>query len=144
MLERLKFCAIYASNLDEFFQVRVAGLKEQVAAGISSAPPDGLSPLAQLGAITEEVRAQAERLEHVHRAEIRPGLAAAGIYLLDYEDLSDEERKIATGEFENRIFPVLTPLAVDQSHPFPYISNLSLSLAVLSKTPSSARCGSPG
>ncbi|MEL7157087.1 MAG: polyphosphate kinase 1, partial [Actinomycetota bacterium] len=135
LLERLKFCAIYASNLDEFFQVRVAGLKEQVAAGVSKAPPDGLSPLAQLAAIRDEVRVQAWRLEWVHTEQLLPGLADAGIAVLDIEDLSRDELKIARAEFENRIFPILTPLAVDPSHPFPYISNLSISLAVLVDDP---------
>ncbi|MEM9612150.1 MAG: polyphosphate kinase 1 [Actinomycetota bacterium] len=135
LLERLKFCAIYASNLDEFFQVRVAGLKEQVAAGVSKAPADGLSPLAQLAAIRDEVRVQAWRLEWVHAEELLPALSAEGIRVLDIEDLGRDELKIAKAEFENRIFPILTPLAVDPSHPFPYISNLSLSLAVLVDDP---------
>ena len=135
LLERLKFCAIYASNLDEFFQVRVAGLKEQVAAGLSKAAPDGMSPLTQLGAIRDVVVAQAGRLERVHNDELLPALAAEGIQILTVDQLDDDERKMVTAEFENRVFPVLTPLAVDQSHPFPYISNLSLSLAVLIDDP---------
>ena len=135
LLERLKFCAIYASNLDEFFQVRVAGLKEQVAAGYSKAPADGLSPLAQLAAIRAEVLTQADRLEQVRHRVLIPALADQGIHILDHDDLDDDDRKVATSVFENRIFPVLTPLAVDQSHPFPTISNLSLSLAVLVDDP---------
>ncbi|MEM8923262.1 MAG: polyphosphate kinase 1 [Actinomycetota bacterium] len=138
LLERLKFCAIYASNLDEFFQVRVAGLKEQVAAGVTKAPPDGLSPLAQLAAIRDEVRVQAWRLEWVHSEELMPALAEADVHVLDLEDLNRDERKKVKTEFENRIFPILTPLAVDPSHPFPYISNLSLSLAVLVDDPDEA------
>jgi polyphosphate kinase len=135
LLERIKFCAIYASNLDEFFQVRVAGLKEQIAAGVSRAPADGLSPLGQVTAIRTEVADQAERLEHVYLDVLRPALRVEGIELLDCDELNDDELKIATAEFENRIFPVLTPLAVDISHPFPYISNLSLSLGVLVDDP---------
>jgi polyphosphate kinase len=135
LLERFKFCAIFSSNLDEFFQVRVAGLKEQVAAGVAAPPPDGLSPLAQLQAIRREVIGQGGRLEHLQRVALPPALAAEGIHLLDWHQLDKRERKIATGEFEDRIFPVLTPLAVDPSHPFPYISNLSLSLAVLVDDP---------
>ncbi|MDH3680523.1 MAG: polyphosphate kinase 1 [Acidimicrobiia bacterium] len=135
LLERVKFCAIYCSNLDEFFQVRVAGLKEQVAAGVVKTPPDGLSPIAQLAAVGAEVSAQAERLEHLYLDVLRPALAAEGIHLLDCEQLDDDEAKIATAEFENRIFPVLTPLAVDHSHPFPNISSLSLSMAVLIDDP---------
>ncbi len=130
LLERLKFGAIYAANLDEFFQVRVAGLREQVAAGVFKAPPDGLSPLAQLHAIRRRVIEQAERLEQAER-EILVELSREGIHLVDVDDLHPEEAKRALAEFENRMFPVLTPLAVDPSHPFPYISNLSLSLAVL-------------
>ncbi|MCP3989816.1 MAG: polyphosphate kinase 1 [Actinomycetia bacterium] len=137
LLERLKFCAIYASNLDEFFQVRVAGLKEQVAAGVSKAPPDGLSPLAQLDAIRHEVGAQAVRLQAVYQDTIVPSMADHDIHLLSVDQLDREETKIAIGEFEGHIFPILTPLAVDPSHPFPYISNLSLSLAVLVDDPES-------
>ncbi len=132
LLERLKFCAIYDSNLDEFFQVRVAGLKEQVAAGVSRPAPDGLSPLAQLAAIRDEIEIQAWRLEYLHDDVVVPALAAHGIDILDVDDLVDpNDRKRLRHEFENRIFPILTPLAVDPSHPFPYISNLSLNLAVL-------------
>ena len=135
LLERVKFCAIYASNLDEFFQVRVAGLKEQVAAEVSRAPADGLSPLGQLTAIRAEVAQQAERLEHVYLDVLRPALRVEGIEILDFDELVDDEAKVAAAEFETRIFPVLTPLAVDVSHPFPYISNLSLSLGVLVDDP---------
>jgi len=135
LLERLKFCAIYASNLDEFFQVRVAGLKEQVAARISKTPPDGMSPRAQLAAIRQEVEAQAARLSAVHSRQLVPELSDEGVHILRVDQLDVEEAKKAKEEFENRIFPVLTPLAVDPSHPFPYISNLSLSLAVLVDDP---------
>ncbi len=131
LLERLKFCAIYASNLDEFFMVRVAGLKDQVAGGVTSAPPDGLSPLAQLAEIRKQVDAQATRLQQVEAGEIIPGLAEEGVELLDWNELGPADRKRATGEFEDRIFPILTPLALDPGHPFPYISSLSLNVAVL-------------
>jgi len=135
LLERVKFCAIYASNLDEFFQVRVAGVKEQVAAGVTRTPPDGLSPRAQLNAIRAEVARQVERLEHVYLDVLRPALGIEGVEILDYSELDDDEMKTAASQFETRIFPVLTPLAVDISHPFPYISNLSLSLGVLVDDP---------
>ncbi|MFV0257537.1 MAG: polyphosphate kinase 1 [Acidimicrobiales bacterium] len=135
LLERLKFCAIYSSNLDEFFQVRVAGLKEQVAAGVSVASADGMSPLAQLAAIRAELLLRTEELERIDIDQIRPELAEAGIEILAVSELTEEEAKAAAAEFEQRIFPVLTPLAVDHSHPFPYISNLSLSLAVLVDDP---------
>ncbi|MEM7338323.1 MAG: polyphosphate kinase 1 [Actinomycetota bacterium] len=139
LLERLKFCAIHGSNLDEFFQVRVAGLKEQVAAGVTKAPADGLSPIAQLAAIRAEVGAQVARLEAMHRNDLLPALADEGIHILNYDGLGVEERKSVKNEFEQRILPVLTPLAVDPSHPFPYISNLSLSLAVLIDDPDTER-----
>ena len=131
LLERLKFCAIYASNLDEFFMVRVAGLKDQVAGGVTRSTPDGLSPLGQLAEIRKEVDAQAARLQRVQTEDIIPALANEGIEVLDWDKLTLADQKLATGEFENRIFPVLTPLAVDPGHPFPYISSLSLNLAVL-------------
>ena len=139
ILERLKFCAIYANNLDEFFMVRVAGLKDQVAGGVTATPPDGLSPLAQLAAIRTEVDAQAERLQDVQLDELIPDLAAAGIHLSDWDDLEEADRKALSGEFDNHIFPILTPQAVDPGHPFPYISNLSLNLAVLVADPDSGR-----
>lgn len=134
LLERVKFCAIYSSNLDEFFQVRVAGLTEQVAAGVTKTPPDGLSPGDQLSAIRTEVLAQEARVRAVYD-ELVPLLAAAGIEILDVDELSPAEATTATAEFESHIFPVLTPLAVDSSHPFPYISNLSLNLGVLIDDP---------
>ncbi len=130
LLERLKFCAIYGSNLDEFYMVRVAGLKDQVAAGITSTPPDGMTPLHQVNEIQRVTREQVDRLQAVTFQEILPALAAEGVVVADWRDLDHEERKQATGEFEARIFPVLTPLAVDPGHPFPYISTLSLNLAV--------------
>ncbi len=134
LLERLKFCAIHASNLDEFFQVRVAGLTEQVEAGVSKAPPDGLSPRDQLSAIRNEVLAQEGRVRSL-AAELIPALAGQGVDVVTFEELSPAEASTATAEFGSRIFPVLTPLAVDSSHPFPYISNLSLNLAVLVDDP---------
>lgn len=137
LLERLKFCAIYASNLDEFFMVRVAGLKDQVAGGVTSAPPDGLSPLGQLAEIRKQVDTQAARLQRVQLYDLIPALAEEGIDLLDWDQLGLADRKRGTGVFEDRIFPVLTPLAVDPGHPFPYISSLSLNLAVLVVDPDS-------
>ena len=131
LLERLKFCAIYSSNLDEFFQVRVAGLREQIEAGVTTRPPDLMSPTGQLAAIRQEVLAQAIRLEAVRTEVLTPALAANGICIADYDDLNEDERKRLEEDFDRHIFPVLTPLAVDPSHPFPYISNLSLSVAVL-------------
>ncbi len=138
-LERLKFCAIYASNLDEFFMVRVAGLKDQVAAGITRTPPDGYTPLAQLRQIKRLADRQLFRLESVHTDSLRAALAAKGVDIIDWDELDEVERAFAADEFETRIFPILTPLAVDPGHPFPYISNLSLNLAVQVFDPSSGR-----
>ena len=135
LLERLKFCSIYASNLDEFFMVRVAGLKDQVAGGVTRSGPDGLVPLAQLDAIRGVVLGQASRLEEVHIGTLRHELREAGIDIADWDDLDLTDKKAATQEFETRLFPVLTPLAVDPGHPFPYISNLSLNLAVIITNP---------
>ncbi len=135
VLERLKFCAIFSSNLDEFFMVRVAGLRDQVAGGVNKSGPDGMSPQAQLGAIRSEVDRQLERLDAVLVANILPELTSEAINVVGWQDLTVDERKFATDEFEDRIFPVLTPLAVDPGHPFPYISNLSVSIAVLINDP---------
>ncbi len=131
VLEKAKFCAIQADNLDEFFQVRVAGLKDQVAAGFGQPAPDGLTPAQQLAAIAERVRAQTRRAEEIFLTGLVPELAEAGVVLSDWDSLDDDDRKVLVTEFEDRIFPVLTPLSVDPGHPFPYISSLSLNLAVV-------------
>lgn len=130
LLERVKFLAILGSNLDEFFMVRVAGLKQQIAAGVHDSSFDGLNPAAQLAA----VRAKASKLiaqarEHFHTV-IRPALAQAGIFILDYRELNDAQRSEVKHYFEESVFPVLTPLAFDPGRPFPHISNLSLNLAI--------------
>jgi polyphosphate kinase len=135
LLERAKFCAIFSSNLDEFFQVRVAGLKDQVAAGVATPTPDGRSPVRQLVEIRDRVEALVERQRRAFSAELVPSLAAAGVGLVGWSDLDRDERKMLTEEFIERMFPVLTPLAVDPSHPFPYISDLSLNLAVVVRRP---------
>ncbi len=134
LLERIKFCAIWCSNLDEFFQVRVAGLKDQLAGQFTGTTPDGRTAARQLHEIRLEVDAQADRATRCMQA-LTPALADAGIEILDWDDLGDEDRKFLSEEFDNRIYPVLTPLAVDLGHPFPYISNLSLSLGVLMADP---------
>ncbi|MDZ7679553.1 MAG: RNA degradosome polyphosphate kinase [Acidimicrobiales bacterium] len=135
LLERAKYLAIFSQNLDEFFQVRVAGLKEQVAAGITKRTPDGRSPAQQLLEIRESVEALIVRQERTFIEEMVPELAAAGIVFSEYHDLDEDDRKFLDEEFEHRIFPVLTPLAVDPGHPFPYISDLSLNLAVVVRNP---------
>ncbi len=135
LLERLKFCAIWSSNLDEFFQVRVAGLKDQLAGQFAGTTPDGRTTAQQLQEIRAEVDRQEGRVVGCVQKLIDE-MSAAGIQILNWDDIDDEERKFLTGEFDNRIYPVLTPLAVDLGHPFPYISNLSLSLGVLMVDPS--------
>ncbi|HEY6058150.1 MAG TPA: hypothetical protein VIV06_08960, partial [Candidatus Limnocylindrales bacterium] len=128
LLERVKFLAIFASNLDEFFQVRVAGLHQQAAARATSTSPDGLSPTEQLAAIRPRVQELVE--EHCRlMAEIRHDLAEAGLAIVDYRDVPAHHARLRE-RFLEEIFPVLTPLAVDPGHPFPYISTLSLSIAV--------------
>jgi polyphosphate kinase len=135
LLERAKFLAIFSSNLDEFFQVRVAGLKDQVAAGLGRVSPDGLEPARQLDAIRARVEELLRHVDRIFLGEVNPGLAEAGIRLSDWGELDDEDRAFLVEFFERQVFPVLTPLAVDPSHPFPYISNLSLNLAVKVRDP---------
>ena len=135
LLERVKFAAICSSNLDEFFQVRVAALKDQVAAGVSARSADGLTPLEQLDAIAESVAWLVARQEHLWTTSLVPALAQQGIEVVSWDELSPDERAELGEVFERRIFPVLTPLAVDPAHPFPYISNLALSLAAMVSDP---------
>jgi len=129
LLERAKFCAIATSNLDEFFQVRVAALKDQVAARIEEPTPDGRSATQQLSEIAETARALVARQESVFVDQLSPALHEAGIAIVRWADLSSADHKAMTEIYEQRVFPVLTPLAVDPSHPFPYISDLALSIA---------------
>jgi polyphosphate kinase len=131
LLERTKFAAIFAGNLDEFYQVRVAGLKRQVAAATVTTSPDGLTPAQQLARIDRRVRKLATRHANLFAEQIGPELAAAGIPIVHWSDLDDDAHASLRSTFHEQIFPVLTPLAVDPAHPFPYISNLSLNLAVL-------------
>jgi polyphosphate kinase len=135
LLERVKFMAIFSVNLDEFFMVRVATIKQQIAAGVIKTTPDGRTPAQQLEAIGKRLRPLLHRqYQHFERG-LRPLLAETGIHILNYFELNQEQRKYLQYYFEEQIFPVLTPLAVDPGHPFPYISNLSLSLAVVMKHP---------
>src|SRR4051794_7720588 len=135
LLERAKFLAIFSDNLDEFFQVRVSGLKEQLIAGVRSTSPDGLDQVAQLRAIRERVQDLVARQGAAFTKDIAPSLEGAGIRFADWDELDADDRARLTRTFDERIFPVLTPLAVDPAHPFPYISNLSLNLAVLVRNP---------
>ncbi len=135
LLERLKFLAIFNSNLDEFFMVRVAGLKQQVEAKVTLLTPDGRTPQQQLDDIRSTLSPHVKK-QHQHFEQIlRPLLTNHGIHILDYIDLNQKQRTHLNSYFEEQIFPVLTPLAVDPSHPFPFISNLSLNLAVVVKNP---------
>ena len=131
LLERAKFLAIFSQNLDEFFQVRVAALKDQVAAGVGGSTPDGLTAAQQLLEIRDKLELLLPRLQATFLDRVAPGLADAGIKLSSWGDLDESDEKYLVEVFEERIFPVLTPLAVDPGHPFPYISNLSLNLAVI-------------
>jgi len=135
LLERVKFLAIFSQNLDEFFQVRVAGLRDQLEAGLGPPGPDGLTPHETLVAVKAKVTGLLARHSGVYADEIVPALAGAGMGLCNWEDLDDEDRRYVVGVFNTSIFPVLTPLSVDPAHPFPYISNLSLNLAVIVRDP---------
>ena len=135
LLERAKFCAIFSQNLDEFFQVRVAGLADQVAAGVGRTSPDGLSPTQTLQAVADQVGDLVDRIEHLFLEKLVPELAEVGIVFSSWEQLDEDDREYLVEEFDTRIFPVLTPLAVDPGHPFPYISSLSLNLAVVLRDP---------
>jgi polyphosphate kinase len=131
LLDRARFVAIFADNLDEFFMVRVAGLQRRIATGLGVASPAGLSAREQMDLIA--VRAHELVADHteLYRHQILPALREVGIEVVAYADLEDDERKTADSLFEEHVFPVLTPLAVDPAHPFPYISGLSLNLAVV-------------
>ncbi len=137
LLERTKFLAIFSELLDEFFQVRVAALEDQVAAGVRTRSVDGLRPGEQLKMIRTRVEEQVKRQDHIFLEEVVPALADAGVRLSDWSTLDDDDRVHLVDVFQREIFPVLTPLAVDPGHPFPYISNLSLNLVVEVQDPSS-------
>jgi len=130
LLERLKFLSIFSTNLDEFYMVRVAGLRRQIAAGVQHVPPDGMTPTEQLAAITQRVAELMELQRKCLYDVLLPELEQHGIKLVGVGELTHEEWMRLDHFFETDVFPVLTPLAVDPGHPFPYISNLSLSLAV--------------
>jgi polyphosphate kinase len=137
LLERVKFLAIYAANLDEFFMVRVAGLHDQLDAGIDARGPDGLSARETLERITEQAADLGRRHGRAWEEDVRPALAEHGIRVVGIPDCSAEEQEAIARRFEEQIFPVLTPLAVGPGRPFPYISNLSLSIGVFVRDPDS-------
>jgi polyphosphate kinase len=135
LLERAKFLAIFASNLDEFYMVRVAGLKRRDEMGLSVRSADGLSPREQLRRISERTQQIASRHSHVFLDSVRPALAAEGIVIVTWAELDEAERGKLSTHFHEQVFPVLTPLAVDPAHPFPFVSGLSLNLAITVKHP---------
>jgi polyphosphate kinase len=137
LLERTKFLAIFSELLDEFYQIRVAALEDQVAAGVRTRSVDGLRPGEQLTMIRGRVEELVRREDHIFLDKIVPALADAGIRLSDWSSLDDDDREHLVEVFQRQIYPVLTPLAVDPGHPFPYISNLSLNLVVEVQDPSS-------
>jgi polyphosphate kinase len=139
LLERVKFCAIYTTNLDEYYMVRVAGLRDQIDAGVENPTQDGLIPSETIGLIRERALAQGTRLTDCFEGILRPALAAQDIRVVGVRELDEPRRAELAKHFQRAIFPALTPLAVAPGRPFPYISNLSLSLAVLVRDPVSAQ-----
>jgi polyphosphate kinase len=135
LLERLKFAAIFTSNLDEFFMIRVAGLHDQVDAGLSDPGPDGRTPSQVIDELRQRIVGFSERQTRCVERELRPALAEHGIRIVGLKDIPREQCEELNERFRRQIFPVLTPLAVGVGRPFPYISNLSLSLAVLVRDP---------
>ncbi|HEV8025508.1 MAG TPA: RNA degradosome polyphosphate kinase, partial [Candidatus Nanopelagicales bacterium] len=131
LLDQTKFLAIFASNLDEFFMVRVAGLKRRIATGIAVRAASGNTPREVLEAIWSRAYELQRRQAEIFSEEIRPRLEAADISVLRWEELTPAEKTEMDRFFDDKVFPILTPLAVDPSHPFPYISGLSLNLAVV-------------
>ena len=139
LLERVRFLAIFASNLDEFFMVRVAGLKRRIATGMAVTAASGLTPLQVLEAISKRAHQLMRRHAAVYSEQVLPALADEGITLVRWDDLGSEEQDRLGKFFRRHIFPVLTPLAVDPAHPFPYISGLSLNLAVVVVNPTTGK-----
>jgi polyphosphate kinase len=137
LLERVKFLAIFASNLDEFYMVRIAGLKRRQSTGLSVRSPDGLTIREQLGLVTQRTQDLVQRHADVFLKDVTPRLEDARIRIVHWEDLADEDARRQREYFRDQVFPVLTPLAVDPAHPFPYISGLSLNLAVSVRDPES-------
>jgi polyphosphate kinase len=131
LLERLKFLSIFSTNLDEFFMIRVSGLQDQIKAEPDLLSPDGLTPAVQLQLISERLRPLLQLQSECLLKEILPALLLSGVRIVSYSELSEQRRSELAVYFDERVFPVLTPLSVDPSHPFPYISNISLNLGIL-------------
>jgi polyphosphate kinase len=139
LLERIKFTSIFSSNLDEFFMIRVSGIREQIEAGVSERSPNGKTPHEQLEAIRTALLPQLAERQRLLTEELLPALHAEGIHVLRYEELNVAQREALHSYYAREIFPVLTPLAIDPSHPFPFISNLSLNLAVAIDDPNNGQ-----
>ncbi|MBC3760545.1 RNA degradosome polyphosphate kinase [Quadrisphaera oryzae] len=139
LLERTRFLAIFASNLDEFFMVRVAGLKRRIATGLAVTAASGLEPREVLAAVSERAHELVERHARVFTEQVQPALAAEGIRIAAWDELEPSEQDRLHEFFRDSVFPVLTPLAVDPAHPFPYISGLSLNLAVVVRNPTTEK-----
>jgi polyphosphate kinase len=135
LLEKVKFISIFHSNLDEFYMIRISGLKDQIIANVSEPTIDGLTPTEQLQEIEKVLRPMLKKVMNLWTKEVVPQLKENGIEILDYEEIQQNEKTILTEYFKKEIYPVLTPLAFDPGRPFPYLSNLSLSLAILVKKP---------
>jgi len=135
LLERVKFLAIFANNLDEYFMIRVSGLQRQLTKGVLKSPPDGMTPAMQIEAIRQMLIPELEEQYATWHNEILPRLENAGIHIRMYANLTEEQKAAMHTFFVNEVFPVLTPLAFDSSHPFPFISNLSLNLAIIVRDP---------
>src|SRR5712692_9909374 len=131
LLERVKFLSIFDTNFDEFIMIRLAGLKDQIVAHVTTLSPDGLMAEQQLVAVRQRLAPLVQEVRHYWRHDLLPLLQEQQIYVLDYEQLDREQHTVIRTYFEHEIFPVLTPLAVDPGHPFPHISNRSLNLAVV-------------
>ena len=143
LLERLKFIAIYGTNLDEFFMIRIAGLLQQTAAEVHKRSDDGLLPEQQLALVSARVSRSLARMTDCLEHQLFPALERHGFRILGYDRLDSATKRAMRRYFDERVFPVLTPLAIDKSHPFPYISNLSLSLAVELDEPGAAELAMP-
>lgn len=141
LLERIKFAAIFGSNLDEFFMVRIASLQRKVDAQVTTLTPDGRTPQQQLDEISLRLHPMVAQLQELFESELRPQLADEGVHVLRYSELNQAQRSYLKQHFEKRVFPILTPLAVDPAHPFPVMSNLSLNLAIVLKDPETGTTG---
>jgi polyphosphate kinase len=139
LLERVKFAAIFASNLDEFFMIRVAGIKRKVDTGIETPGPDGRTPFQQMASVRAKTQKELERHAAVITQDLLPGLAAEGIEIVPFASLSDQQRATVTRRFEREIFPILTPQAIDRGRRFPHVSNRSLNLIASLKLPDGSR-----